>query len=263
MFFQKQIFVIGLLLAQIFNPAALHAQMSVSIQVNQNISCHGGSDGSLTAIVSPAGSSYTYSWSNGGSTATITDLSAGAYVVTVQNAAGGSAIATGIITDPAALALTALTELPLNVNPTGTVEVETTGGTEPYAFQWVNQANIPFSNEEDLIDVPAGIYTQTATDANGCTAVLTPVTLVMTSATDNVLGVTVRAFPNPVSKDLVLEIPEGENVQIQVFNAMGQLVETRMLQGFPAVISAKDWPEGYYSLVFPALSKTLRVLVAH
>jgi hypothetical protein len=251
----------GLAIALLLSTFALNAQISVVIQVNQNISCHGGSDGSLTAIVSPAGLSYSYSWSNGGSTATITDLSAGAYVVTVQNAAGGSAIATGIITEPVVLALNALTELPLNVNPTGTVEVETTGGTEPYAFQWVNQANIPFSNEEDLIDAPAGIYTQTATDANGCTAVLTPVTLMMTSATDNVLGVTVRAFPNPVSKDLVLEIPEGENVQIQVFNAMGQLVETRMLQGLRTSISVENWPSGYYSLVSTGISKTVKVLV--
>lgn len=261
MFSQKQFILQGLVLALLLSASALQAQFSVSIQVNQNISCYGGNNGSLTAVVAPVGVAYTFSWSNGGNTATISDLVAGAYVVTVQNAAGGSAIATGFLSEPSELLLTALTELPLVVNPTGTVEVETSGGTVPYSFQWVNEANNPFSNQEDLINAPAGIYTQTATDANGCTAVLTPVELLLASGTDDVFGITIQAFPNPVSKDLVLEIPEGQNVQMQVFNAMGQMVETQMLQGSRTSVSVESWPSGCYNLVFPTLAKTVKVFV--
>ena len=214
-------------------------------------------------MVSPVGSAYTFSWSNGGNSASISDLVADTYVVTVQNAAGGTVIATAILTEPEELVLTPLTELPLVVNPTGTVEVETSGGTAPYAFQWVDEANNPFSNVEDLVNAPAGIYTQTATDANGCTAELTPVELVATSGADDLGGYTIRAFPNPASKDLVIEIPEGENVVVQVFNSMGQMIESKMLQGPQGSISVENWPSGYFHLIFPDLSKNIKILVEH
>ena len=253
----------GLIIALILYSFALQAQFSVSIQVDQNISCYGGNNGGLTAIVSPVGTAYTFSWSNGGNSASISDLVADTYIVTVQNAAGGTVIATAILSEPQELVLTSLTELPLVVNPTGTVEVETTGGTAPYAFEWTDEANNPFSNEEDLMNAPAGIYTQTATDANGCTAELSPVELVATSGADDLEGHTVRAFPNPASKDLVIEIPEGENVLVQVFNSMGQIIESKMLQGPQESISVANWPSGYFHLIFPDLSKNIKVLVDH
>jgi len=253
----------GLVLVLLLNISTLSAQFSVTIQVNQNISCFGGNNGSLTAVVSPVGTAYTFLWSNGGNTATISDLVADVYTVTVQSPTGSTAIATAILSEPEELVLTSLTELPLVVNPTGTVAVETTGGTEPYSFQWVNEGNIPFSNEENLVDAPAGIYTQTATDANGCTAVLTPVELVTVSGTSDVFGVAVRAFPNPASKDLMLEIPEGGNIQMQVFNAMGQIIETQMLRDSRTSISVESWPAGCYSLVFPGIAKTVKLVVEH
>ncbi len=250
----------GLIIALIFTTSALQAQFSVSIQVDHNISCYGGNNGSLTAVVTPAGA-YTFSWSNGGTTATITDLMADAYVVTVQDAAGGTVIATAILSEPAELILASVTELPLHVNPTGSVDIETSGGTAPYSFQWVNSSSIPISNSEDLIDAPAGIYTQTATDANGCTAVFSPVELIQTSGIQDLLGTTIRVFPNPVSKDLVLEIPTGGSVQMQVFNAMGQIVESTQVTGGQSTVSVHSWPAGVYSLVFPELSRTVKVVV--
>ena len=253
----------GLVLALLLCTSSLLAQISVSIEVVQDISCNGGNNGSLKAVVTPVGTAYTYSWSNGGNTATITGLTADIYVVTVQNAAGGTAIATAVLSEPDELILTPQTELPLIVNPTGTVEVETTGGTAPYAFEWVDESNNPFSNEEDLVNAPAGIYSQTATDANGCTAVLTPVELTLASGTGALYEPTLKIFPNPASKDLVLEIPEGESVGAQVFNVMGQLVETQMLQGARASMVVESWPAGWYSIVIPALNKSAKVLVEH
>lgn len=251
----------GLFYALLLLTSALHAQFSVTIQVDQNISCNGGNNGILTAVVSPAGSAYTFDWSNGGNTATITDLVADVYVVTVQNAAGGTVMVTAVLTEPAALELAPVTELPLFVNPTGNVEVETSGGTLPYAFQWADEANQPFSNEEDLLNAPAGIYTQTVTDANGCTAVLTPVELIQTSGAKDLFETGIRVFPNPASTDLTLEIPGGGPVQMQVFNAAGQLLESQTLLNPSTRYSVAHFPAGYYAFVFPGLGKTVRVCV--
>lgn len=252
----------GLLFGLLIFTAALQAQISVTIQVDQNVSCYGGSDGILTAIVSPAGS-YTYAWSNGGSTATITDLVAGAYAVTVQNAAGGTAVASAVLAEPEELVSVSLTELPLLVDPVGFVDVETTGGTVPYSFFWVKDPGIPYSTQEDLFDAPAGVYSLTTTDANGCTATLSPVELIMVSGTKDAYSATLGVFPNPVSQVLTIDIPEGENLQVQVFDAAGKLVESLSLQGPRTTISVDIWPDGFYTLAIPALKKAGKVLVKH
>lgn len=250
----------GLIFTLLFTASLLNAQISVSIQVNQSIACYGNNTGSLTAMVTPAGIPYTYSWSNSGNTATISDLVAGTYTITVQGPSGGTATATAILSEPTELILTALTELPLAVNPTGTVEVETIGGTEPYSFLWINSASLPVSNQEDLVDATANIYTLTATDGNGCTTELTPVQLVTTSGTTDALGIDLKIFPNPVADNLTIELPEARDIQMQVFNAGGQIIETQMLQGPRSSISVESWPPGYYSLVFPGTGKTLMVV---
>jgi hypothetical protein len=242
--------------------AALEAQnFSVSLQVLSPVSCYSGDDGSLKAVVlPPGGGSYTYAWSSGHSTDVATGLPAGAYSVTVQNSAGGSAVATAVLNEPALLEAISLTELPLPVNPTGTVEVETSGGTEPYAFQWRNAANIPVANTEDLIEAPAGTYTLNVTDANGCTAVLSPVVLVFTSSAGMLSDEAYRAYPNPVSTVLTLEWPGDETMAVQVFNQQGQLVSAHMLTGPKASLSTADWPSGVYTICLPARQKSIRVL---
>lgn len=63
-----------------------------------NVTCQGGSDG--TASVSATGSSpFTYLWSSGESTSSITGLSAGTYTVTVTGTGGCTTTATATVSD--------------------------------------------------------------------------------------------------------------------------------------------------------------------
>ncbi|MFD2524179.1 SprB repeat-containing protein, partial [Flavihumibacter stibioxidans] len=50
---------------------------------------------------------------------------------------------------------------------TGAVEINVTGGTAPYTYNWNNGATT-----KDLSNLATGTYTVTVTDANGCTATL-------------------------------------------------------------------------------------------
>ncbi|RMF30013.1 MAG: hypothetical protein D6765_03670, partial [Bacteroidetes bacterium] len=136
----------------------------------QHVSCFGGSDGSITAQASGgAGPPYTYTWSNGMMGATIVNLPAGTYTVTVTDAGGGTATASATVNQPATpvdVSIVQQTNITC-VNPTGTATAQATGGTPGYTYTWSN--GVTGATNATL---PAGPFSVTATDMNGCTDVV-------------------------------------------------------------------------------------------
>ncbi|NCV57098.1 MAG: adhesin, partial [Betaproteobacteria bacterium] len=53
-------------------------------------------------------------------------------------------------------------------NSTGSINLTVTGGVAPYTYAWTNNATT-----QNLTNIPAGVYTVVATDANGCTTTQT------------------------------------------------------------------------------------------
>lgn len=129
-----------------------------------NITCNGLSNGSATASGS-AGVSYF--WSNGLTTASISNLAAGTYTVTATNEGGCSATATTIITDPPVLDVVATATSNTGSN-NGTATVSVMGGTGSYTYFWSNSGTTA-----TITGLAPGTYTATVTDANGCTQTAT------------------------------------------------------------------------------------------
>ncbi|MEM6398469.1 MAG: SprB repeat-containing protein, partial [Bacteroidota bacterium] len=130
-----------------------------------NILCNGDDNGTATVTVTGGDEPYEFDWSNGETTPTITGLAPGTYTVIVTEANGCKATGSVTITEPPALGVSAdVTDVLCNGDETGAIDLTVTGGTPPYTFLWSNGAMT-----EDLDNLPAGSYTGTVTDANGCT----------------------------------------------------------------------------------------------
>jgi len=131
-----------------------------------DVSCFGEADGTATATATVGLTPYTFAWSNGATTASITGLVAGTYTVTVTDAGGCSATCESVVSQPTELLAecTSVNNL-CNGDALGSVTVVASGGIAPYAYAWSNGGIM--ATEMNLI---AGTYTVTVTDANGCTS---------------------------------------------------------------------------------------------
>lgn len=131
------------------------------------VSCFGGNNGSATANVSGGTSPYTYSWSGGGTGATINSKASGTYSVTVNDANQCSATASINIGQPlAALALSPQANDATCGLTNGSASVTATGGAGGYIYTWNSGGT-----NQTLANLGPGTYTVTVTDANTCSAV--------------------------------------------------------------------------------------------
>ncbi|RMA56688.1 Ig-like domain-containing protein, partial [Ulvibacter antarcticus] len=132
------------------------------------VTCNGDSDGTATATVTGGSGSFTYSWSNGATTAVITGLSGGSYTVTVTDTITlCTSQATITVGEPNILSSgIAITNVNCFGNNSGSLDLTVTGGTAPYTFVWAPNGE----TTEDLFNLVAGTYSVTITDARGCVA---------------------------------------------------------------------------------------------
>jgi len=142
--------------------------LSATITAQANVSCFGGSNGSATVLAGGGVSPYSYSWNSSPpqSSATMSNVAAGAYAVTVTDANGCTASANVTITQPPALALnTAGFATSCSNSCDGQTVVIPSGGTQPFSFLWNTGCN-----SAGCLNLCPGTYSVTVTDNNGCQA---------------------------------------------------------------------------------------------
>ncbi len=132
-----------------------------------NISCFGGSNGSITALPSGGTPPYQYSWNTGSQTATLNLLTAGNYNVSIKDANNCMLQLFETLTEPPALVLeTDFTDPGCEGLNTGSAQVTlTTGGTPPYEYAISGGA---FGSQTSFTGLPPGLQTLRVRDANGC-----------------------------------------------------------------------------------------------
>ncbi|MCF6130591.1 T9SS type A sorting domain-containing protein, partial [Flavobacterium sp. AS60] len=137
----------------------------VASATHTNVSCFAGNNGSVTATVSGGTAPYTILWSNGSTTFTVNNLSAGTYTAVITSANGCTANVSTTITQPATALAIIMSQTPITTSGGyGTATATVTGGTGPYTYSW-NSTPIQTTQTASL---QVGWYTVTVTDANGC-----------------------------------------------------------------------------------------------
>ncbi len=149
--------------------------LSSSITAVNNPLCNGSPNGTATVVAMGGTMGYTYNWSNGETTATVTDLAAGSYQVTVRDANGCSSVSIINLVDPAMVTaiISNKTDVSCNGGNNGTATVLAAGGTNTFTYNWENANGVPVGAMATVSGLTAGIYRVTVTDANGCTAATT------------------------------------------------------------------------------------------
>ena len=177
-----------------------------------DINCFGANNGAITTTVSGGTEAYSYAWSNGATTSSITNLSASEYYLTVTDANLCIATLSTIISEPAELIASA------QITPTSCpgaddaqLSASATGGTGTYAqYFWLNENHTPVWLQQQYSNVAAGTYYLVVKDSHNCTDTIEVV--VEDGAAHHFAVAVTDATCNGADNGAISITPEGENI---------------------------------------------------
>ncbi len=156
-----------------------------------HVICSGDATGAISITVSGPGAS-TYSWTgpNGyiSSSQSITNLLAGSYQLLVTKTGGCTASGSYVVNENSAIVFSpTITAISCFGAGDGSINLSASGGQGPFDFSWTGPNGFT-SDQNSIINLLAGNYTATVTDANGCDA-----TEIFTITEPDELAVTITA----------------------------------------------------------------------
>ncbi|MBK8884643.1 MAG: gliding motility-associated C-terminal domain-containing protein [Bacteroidales bacterium] len=208
----------------------MEISLSSSLEGDFNINCAGAFSGTIGIVPLNAVGVVDYLWSDGLFGNTRTGLAAGDYRIIISDGNNCHADTTVTLTEPDSIKLNfQITQPYCPAMPEGQIVLNVTGGVRgtDYTYSWSDN-----SSSSSLTNIPAGRYSVTVSDLNGCT--------VTTSMKVEPLNETCLDIPNAISPngDLINDdwkiglIELYPNVEITIFNRWGETI-WKSAKGYP------------------------------
>ncbi len=140
------------------------AAPTVSVTAVADVSCNGGSNGSITLSATGGTPPYTFLWANGNTNQNMSNLQAGPHQVQVTDANGCKANKIVLVNEPDKITLADSIQNASCGNADGAAAVNASGGTPPFAYAWSTGATTQI-----VSNLAAGSYSVLVTDNKGCT----------------------------------------------------------------------------------------------
>ncbi len=127
--------------------------------------CFGTSTGQAAVSVTGGSTPYSYTWGHGASGASLANLAAGSYTVTLVDANSCSATGSLTIGQPSRIVVGNIVDDASCGNSDGSITTSVSGGAPGYNYLWSGG-----QISSDLFNLASGAYELTVTDQNGCYA---------------------------------------------------------------------------------------------
>ncbi|HYV91802.1 MAG TPA: T9SS type A sorting domain-containing protein [Chitinophagales bacterium] len=199
---------------------------------HHDVSCYGGSDGTLFVGTHAFTDPVAYIWNDGATTKIRDGLTAGSYAVTATDGAGCIAYKTIVIQQPSAVSVSmSKTDVTTHGGSNGTATATASGGTPNYDYLWSNGATT-----STISNLQAGTYTVTVTDLKGCT--LSSIIIVNQppnkEAAPGLDGNSMKLYPNPAQDKFSIDITTNEDPEkeyiVVVEDILGQIIYSSQSQ---------------------------------
>ncbi|MBI4649160.1 MAG: T9SS type A sorting domain-containing protein, partial [Bacteroidia bacterium] len=128
-----------------------------------DVACYNSNSGAVNITVVSGTPPYVYDWSNGATSASLSGLVAGTYDLIMSDDNGCQAVESFVVTQPQNIIISVVTTDATCGTANGTASAVISGGVSPYSVLWSTG-----DTSASLSGLPAGSYTLTVTDANGC-----------------------------------------------------------------------------------------------
>jgi len=238
--------------------ASIDTLMPIAINADvMPVLCNGENNGNIEVSVTGGHGYNSYAWNNGATTASIYNVTAGTYALTVTDGKGCTATSQFEVAQPEILVANVNHQDQIFYN-NATVDVTVAGGAFPYTYSWNNG-----QTTEDLDNVTPGFYEVLITDANGCLASVnaivgqTQVTEVENNfgfgqqesaagITETTAATTFNVYPNPAVNNATVTWNNNEVTEVQLVDLTGKVINTYKVNGYTEQIALQNIAQGEY-----------------
>ncbi len=128
----------------------------------------------------------------------------------------------------------------------GNVILTLIDGLFPFSYDWNNDGTGDYDDPQSLLGLSAGTYTVSVMHANGCAKSDSATVNSQLSVSELNSGISV--YPNPANSKIQISTSDAEMSEVQIFDAIGQLVTRYEVTGTKNTLDISKLSKGVYQL---------------